>query len=763
MKHRADQLEALRARQTQANLVFQPLFYRLQNEKDRQHFDELLTSPGIILVDQIWEQLRELMKFKNPSVRFSTNELESETKKYLGDKNLEEFGVWIYYPWSNRLVHTLDEEDFINIRTSRNQYKITREERDRLAQKKIGVIGLSVGQSVSVTVAMERICGELRLADFDTLELNNLNRIRAGIHNLGLPKVYSVAREIAEIDPYLKVICFPQGLVEENMDTFFTEGGNLDLLIEESDGFDIKILSRYKARALKIPVVMEASDRCMVDVERFDLEPERPILHGIVDHLNVDTLKSLQTNEEKIPYMLDVLGIETSSVRLKASMVEMNQTINTWPQLASAVTMGGGITADVSRRLLLNQYTESGRYHVDIEELIGNKKKMKPEAPALQEPLTATRIKEICAASTGSQRSDATAGQLQDLVEAACLAPSYANKQPWTWASFNNQLFLFTDLVGSNSFIDPMDMGIHTSLGAALENVILKAGELGLEAVVTLAPRNDEQRLIARIHFTKKTGAPEINLGAFINARQTNRKAGTGKPLAPALLSELCLAVQQSADVNLTFAEDREKINAIAQASGIAERIYLLHPKANEACFSKEIRWAKGAEEVREGMDIKTLELPVLAETALQVVSDAAVADLLYTWGKGIAFEKMAAHTINSSSALGMITVSQYAPANIIHAGMAIQRAWLTATKNNLSFQPICVPLYLLGYLNRTGQNLTFSEKIVSELEHIKKEFVNIFPELNSRQGVFLFRLSEAESSTRRSLRKPLNEVYHKL
>jgi hypothetical protein len=90
--------------------------------------------------------------------------------------------------------------------------------------------------------------------------------------------------------------------------------------------------------------------------------------------LDVETLKNLKTNEQKIPYMLDILGIETASIRLKASMMEIEQTINTWPQLASAVTMGGGITADVSRRLLLNSFTESGRYFVDVEDIISNKK-----------------------------------------------------------------------------------------------------------------------------------------------------------------------------------------------------------------------------------------------------------------------------------------------------------------------------------------------------------------------------------------------------
>ena len=97
---------------------------------------------------------------------------------------MEEFGIWIYYPWCQKLVHTLNEKEFIELRTSRNKYKITEEEREVLSLKTIGVIGLSVGQSVSLTLAMERGFGELRIADFDELELTNLNRLRSGIYNL---------------------------------------------------------------------------------------------------------------------------------------------------------------------------------------------------------------------------------------------------------------------------------------------------------------------------------------------------------------------------------------------------------------------------------------------------------------------------------------------------------------------------------------------------------------------------------------------------
>src|SRR5690606_500097 len=114
----------------------------------------------------------------------------------------------------------LDEAEFVAMRTNRNQYKITQEEQDVLATRKIGVIGLSVGQSIALTLAMERVCGELRLADFDTAELTNLNRIRTGVHNLGLHKTIIAAREIAEIDPFLKVLIFSEGVTDENIDPF---------------------------------------------------------------------------------------------------------------------------------------------------------------------------------------------------------------------------------------------------------------------------------------------------------------------------------------------------------------------------------------------------------------------------------------------------------------------------------------------------------------------------------------------------------------
>lgn len=361
--------------QTLATVCY-PTIYRAADPKSKQELEKLLSAGGELFVhDSLLGQLQELVKVRNPARLFMANELTEAAKAHTGKSSWIEYGAWVYYPWSKRLVHILDEAEFVEVRTSRNQYKIKPAEEESLAAKKVGVIGLSVGQSAAVTMAMERIFGEIRLADFDVLELSNYNRIRSGVHNLNVPKVVSVAREIAEIDPYLKVTCYAEGITESNIDDFLQKGGKLDLLLDECDGLEIKILCRQRARRLGIPVVMETSDRGMIDVERFDLEPGRSILHGLIDHLDLDKVKEAKTNEEKIPFILPMVGFESISARLKESLPEVGKSISTWPQLASAVALGGGIATDVARRILLGSFTDSGRYYVDVEELVCNRRK----------------------------------------------------------------------------------------------------------------------------------------------------------------------------------------------------------------------------------------------------------------------------------------------------------------------------------------------------------------------------------------------------
>ncbi|MBL7955366.1 MAG: hypothetical protein JNJ91_10030, partial [Flavobacteriales bacterium] len=174
---------------------YRPLFFRPSDPNDRAGLEALLKKkPQLVVHDVLENQLAELVRCMHPDRRFTSDALKAAVNDHLKGQALHDYGVWVYYPWSSTLVHLLDEIEFVRVRTDRNRNKITAEEQALLATKKVGVIGLSVGQSVSLTLALERTFGEIRLADYDTLELNNLNRIRSGVHEMSNLKVVNAAR-----------------------------------------------------------------------------------------------------------------------------------------------------------------------------------------------------------------------------------------------------------------------------------------------------------------------------------------------------------------------------------------------------------------------------------------------------------------------------------------------------------------------------------------------------------------------------------------
>lgn len=351
-----------------ANLEFIPRIFNPKEERDRQEMEELKKDSSVRIIDSIESQIRELFKLRDPENFGSYQDLPAKIHNYLGE-NPSEYGVWVYYPWKHSLVHIVGEVEFIELRTNRNLYKITAEEQRLLSTKTIGVVGLSVGNSVALTLAMERIGGHFILADFDHLEVSNLNRIRSGLPDLDIQKTVIAARQITEIDPFLNVTIFSEGLTQENMDAFLNPEKGMDLLVEVCDSIHLKVKSRLKARQLKIPVVMDTNDRGMVDIERFDLEPNRPIFHGLVDEEKLASLEKLEA-EEMLKVVSQIISVENVSERLKKSMPEIGKTITSWPQLASGVSLGGAISANVSRRILLNHFRNSGRFYVDLDQTI---------------------------------------------------------------------------------------------------------------------------------------------------------------------------------------------------------------------------------------------------------------------------------------------------------------------------------------------------------------------------------------------------------
>jgi len=750
------------------NDVHTPVFFRLSDTTQKKNFLALIESSKVWLSDEISDQLKELIKSRNPSAGYTAKDFPGLIEQHLNGCPPEEYGVWVYYPWSGRLVHLLDEDEFVELRTSANRNKITMAERNVLAAKKVGVIGLSVGQSVSVTLALERGCGELRLADFDTLELNNLNRIRTGVHNLGLLKAYSVAREIAEIDPFFKVVCYTEGINENNISHFLDHGGRLDMVIDECDSVDIKILCRIKARELHIPVLMEASDRGTFDVERFDLHPDRPIMHGWLEHLQLDfeVLKNLKTNEEKVPYMLPISGLETLSTRMRASMVELRSTITTWPQLATAVTLGGALAADTCRRIFLDQFTGSGRYFIDLETLIPDTRPRESYVPVGPRPrLNLAEIDAVSAKAAAilSSAVPISTQLVETLVAAAIKAPSAGNAQPWKWHYSHGYLFLFHEDTGIISFGDPGGCASQLALGAALENLELTAGQNGFNTHTQFFPLAGHDQLVAAVSFTPAAGdhmpANYADLADFIDARVTNRNPGTREPILPEMVASLSDAVSSVAGAGLILKTSPDDIHQFAGIFGQSERLKLLNPASHYEFFEKELRWTdQEAGQANDGISIRSLAISGQEEILLKMVRNPEAAKLLAEWKAGRALEFTARKYIATSSAIALITMPGYTALDFLNGGKAAQRMWLTAAKNKIGLQPVMSPL-LYWRRHHTSAVLDLPDFVLQELKELDARFAQLFPAVGGQGFVFLCRLTTGPKPAAGSLRRPLQDV----
>ena len=675
-----------------SNLVYKPILFDLTNAADASAYDLLLKDNKHLLIhDHIELMLIELIKTRNPSLSFSNEVLKGKTRELLAGQPPERYGIWAFYPWLNRVVHILPKHEFIELRTSRNKLKILLPEQETLHSKAIGVVGLSVGQSVAVTLALERCCGTLRLADFDILELSNMNRIRSGVHEIGELKVVNTAREILAIDPFLEVEIFPEGLHRGNMQAFFLENGPLDLVIDECDSLDIKLLLREYARQLRIPVLMDTSDRGMLDIELFDQEPERPILHGFVGDLKADALQDL-TTEEKIPYILKIVGMETMSERMKFSMIEVEQSIKTWPQLASNVVLGGGITADVARRMLLNYGLQSGRYFVDLEALIPDARPEKNERPAVDvthAPLSFTYRPYAAFIGAFKKIQHAPSAHaiavdrevVEALVRDAIQAPSGGNMQAWIWQWSGRQLFLFLDAERTVKLVDYNALGTITGLGAAAESLVLSAHARGLHVAVSDFPSESIPEWVATFEFFEQP-QPHCashacdDLYSMLYRRQCNRSRSTGA-IEPAQMEQIgAFASEAGAGAfNLSFLTDRAKIAQLGQIAGVTDRLRFTH-EALHTELVQEIRWShEEAQRTGDGIDIDLIDLKPSEKAGFQLARQWPLMRMvasLPAGGRGI--EKLARELLQTDHAIGLITTTEISPRAYFNGGRFYQR-----------------------------------------------------------------------------------------
>lgn len=695
------------------------------------------------LFDTIEEQLRDLVKIRS-IVAGSTGAKRPTVQDLLGGRALQDYGRWIHYPWSGHLVHLLAPDEFREVRLDRNRNKIRADEQRRLREATVGVVGLSVGNAVALTLAMEGGCGRMKLADFDRLDLSNMNRIRAGVHEIGLPKTVLAARQILEMDPYVEIELFHKGIDEASVETFLD---GLDVLVDECDSVHVKFLLRQRARNRRIPVLMETSDRGMLDVERFDLEPERPIFHGLVPDLTPQQLGA-GGFELQMRILLGLVGVEAMSARMGASMLEIGRSTSTWPQLASDVALGGATAAVAVRRILLGEALPSGRKYVDLQDVVSM-----PGSPAA--PLSAATLPPPLPGVAMSTQPVTATGVVRAAMEAAIRAPSGGNAQAWRLHYEGDELWIAVDPQRSRALLDQRQRASLLSIGAMVENASLCAATSGHACRAQPCP---SPGVAAHLAFSVSDDAPspeDARLADCIVLRATNRRLGKRVPLPTETASALRAAAEVRGAV-LDLVDDAAALSEIGSILGTGDQLRALCPALHRDLIG-ELRWTvEEAERTRDGIDLRTLELAPAQQVALRVGARPDVVALVRASRGGQALQDAARQSISAASAVGLLRVDADEDASWITAGRAMQRVWLTATAHGLSVQPMSSLLFMFAMLEGPDARV-FDEDERARLHELRERLERVLPGAPARG--FLFRLSTAAAPSVQALRLPIDAV----
>ncbi|MFJ6793583.1 Rv1355c family protein [Streptomyces sp. NPDC091268] len=753
---------------------WRPRLFGAQDAAQRAELTDLLArGEAVPAPDTLAEQVAELLTTRRPAWRPDEGELTAAVEAHLGGRPPLEYGTWVWYPWSGRLAHVLPEREYRELRHSRNQYKITGAEQAELGGRTIAVAGLSVGAASAFTLAQEGVGSRFRLADFDRLSLSNLNRLRASVTDIGLPKVVIAARQMYEIDPYLDIDVWPEGLTEDNVDAFLTGGegggGRADLFIEECDDLYIKVFARERARAHGIAVLMETNERGMLDVERFDLEPDRPVLHGLLDGVAAADLKGLPVRE-KVPHVMRILGPENLSPRMAPSLMEIGHTLSSWPQLASGVALGAAVLTDAARRVLLGQFTGSGRFFVDLAELVRDWTQVRP---ALAVPRAATRPAEAPAQprAAGSPLLLPAAGEelgeegIRRLVAYGTRAPSGGNVQPWTFTARGPVLSCRTDDAQPSTLLDFQGTASELAIGAAVENIDLAARAAGWACHVHPFPDPADPGLVCELTFSRAPETPRPELVDWIDRRATNRRPGPPRPLDAAhrRALERCAA---DSGARLHLVTDRAELAEAGRILGAGDRLRMLSPRLHREMMS-ELRWTpEEVRSTRDGIDLATLEADPADLAGLSLARHWPHLDFVRQIGGGRAFEEGARRSVAASSAIGCLTLptagsgsgSGFGDHAHFAGGRAVQRLWLTATSLGLGFQPLTVLLYLFARIERgDGEGLDAAETDI--LRTLRKRLSALVPHHPDETELLLFRLHHAPPPTAHALRRGVDTV----
>ncbi|MCC7288231.1 MAG: nitroreductase family protein [Burkholderiaceae bacterium] len=273
--------------------------------------------------------------------------------------------------------------------------------------------------------------------------------------------------------------------------------------------------------------------------------------------------------------------------------------------------------------------------------------------------------------------TDVTTPDWQGLVQAATLAPSSHNTQPWLFRIGGSTIELLADRTRALPVNDPEDRELSISCGCALLNLRIAAAAAGLRAEVLMLPDGSMGDLLARIRVAP-IAAPSLDaeLQGAMAERRTYRERFDSTPVDPDVLRSLAEAAA-SEGATLTVLETPEQRLHAAALVAEGDSVQWANPswRRELAAWMHPRRRGDG------------LTLPALAVPVAQMVVRT------FDMGNGVAAKDR--QLADESPVLAVLATAGDTPHDWLAAGQALQRLLLLAVSRGLQASYLNQPVQI--------------------------------------------------------------------
>lgn len=632
---------------------------------------------------------------------------------------------WVYYPWRATMVRVLDPEGYRRLRLSRNRNKITAPEQEAHAARGVAIAGAGVGHAIALGLALEGLFGTVRIADRDPVGLSDLNQLPGSLVDVGVNRAVALARRIAEIDPYLTVEPYPDGLDVAGAGAFVD---GMDLVIDATDELGVKLALREQARERQIPVVMATPDRGTVDVERFDLDPKREPFHGLLAGFTAEMFVDLPA-AALVPFLPRILGGDGISSRMAASMFEIGESLTTWPQLGGDTLQAAAGAVAAVRRL---GGLPSGRVHVDVAQRLDE----------LSEPAVPAELPPFEPVGDWRNLAEPTS-DVETIVRAGQLAPSAGNCQPWRFVHGGDAVRVELD-EKRTSAIDVRFRASYVAIGAAVHNMRIAAAARAVLGEVELFP---DEASVAVLRLGSGRDKRLADAYRPMLRRVTNRQATEPDRTIPAEVLTALAEAAAAHGAGLSVLTDPEAMGTAGEVLASADRIRYLVPDLHREMIG-EMRDPR-TESVHRGLDVRSLEMG-LAAPLLDLIRRGEVMVELARTDDPVNRGSQGRALVGSYPALVAVTVPGGGATDYLAGGQAMESVWIAATAAGLAVRP-AVPLFL--YAREDAELAAISDRYAGELSAMRADLRAVLGVAPGHEIAMILMLGYAPAPSAVSLR----------